>query len=248
MIDYQSMRIINDPLCGSSHRDGCLIPSALVRIEHFIKQTFNRQLYRTMETGCGRSSVLFSNLSQHHLIFTLDDRDQERSSVNYVLDFQAFNSDNAEFIMGCTQTTLPSYNWGTRLFDCVLLDGPHGWPFPDLEYYWVYDKIRPDGILLVDDVNIPTVGRMADIIAEDKQWEFHGLVDYCAVFTRTSAPVFDRLGDGWWLQRYNCRRTRIDRLRTQDYQQRRSFVDLNIDLSWAQSLQMFPEIDLKFKR
>ncbi len=49
-------------------------------------------------------------------------------------------------------------------YDCVLIDGPHGYPFPDMEYYYFYPLIKPGGILIIDDIHIPSNGRMADII------------------------------------------------------------------------------------
>ena len=87
-----------------------------------------------------------------------------------------------------------------------LIDGPHGWPFPELEYWHFYQRIQPGGILIVDDVSIPTIGRMADVIAEDVMWTLVDVVATTALFRRTDAPVFDPLGDGWWTQRFNQRR------------------------------------------
>jgi hypothetical protein len=46
----------------------------------------------------------------------------------------------------------------------VLLDGPHGYPFPDMEYYFFYPHIKPRGHLVIDDIQIPSIGRMTDIL------------------------------------------------------------------------------------
>ena len=58
----------------------------------------------------------------------------------------------------------------------MLLDGPHGYPFPDMEYYFFYPHIKIGGYLIIDDIHIPTIGRMADILQEGAMWEFVSLV------------------------------------------------------------------------
>ena len=95
-------------------------------------------------------------------------------------------------------------------YDCVLIDGPHGYPFPDMEYYYFYPLIKPGGILIIDDIHIPSIGRMADIIQEDAMWEFVELLSTTAVFRRTSAPLTPNKGDHWWTQDYNRRRITPD--------------------------------------
>lgn len=55
-------------------------------------------------------------------------------------------------VFGPTQLTLAAYRHPHR-YDVVLIDGPHGWPFPELEYWHFYQHMRPGGILIVHDVN-----------------------------------------------------------------------------------------------
>jgi len=92
------------------------------------------------------------------------------------------------------------------LYDVVFIDGPHGYPFPELEYYYFYQHINVGGLFIIDDVNIPTIGRLADFLAEDEMFELVSLVRTTAVFRRTNAKLFDPRGDGWWTQRYNRHR------------------------------------------
>jgi hypothetical protein len=70
-----------------------------------------------------------------------------------------------------------------------------------------YPHIKKGGYLLVDDCAIPTIGRMADILAEDEMWDFVELVgSNTAVFKRSRTDTLDPEGDGWWTQSYNRRR------------------------------------------
>lgn len=161
----------------------------------------------TAETGCGKSTILFSNISASHVVFAYDDRHLgEGSSVLFYETCPLTQLDRVEAVFGPTQKTLPAYD-NFRTYDCVLIDGPHGYPFPELEYYYLYPHIREGGILIIDDVHIPTVGRLADVVQEDDMFEPYRLIGTTALFKRTSAPAFDPFGDGWWTQKFNQRRT-----------------------------------------
>ena len=53
-----------------NHRAGTFPTNVLQMIE----RTLPRGLRASAETGCGKSTILLSNLSQHHTVFCLDDR------------------------------------------------------------------------------------------------------------------------------------------------------------------------------
>ncbi len=186
---------------GSAHHAGSLPLRTLARIEHFLKGAS----ISSAETGCGKSTIFLSRIAERHKVFCLDDRAAQESSVNYFLNCPATRADRLEIIYGPTQLTLPQYVNHTP-YDLVLIDGPHGFPFPELEYYYFYPHLKTDGLLVVDDINIPTIGRLADFISEDSMFEKVEFIGATAVFRRTDAPVFDPLGDGWWFQDFNRRR------------------------------------------
>ena len=85
----------------------------------------------------------------------------------------------------------------------VLLDGPHGYPFPDLEYYYFYPVIRSGGLLVVDDIQIPSIGRMFDIIKAGDMFRLLEVIENTAFLQRTDAPLISPTSDSWWLQGYN---------------------------------------------
>lgn len=178
-------------------------PTEVLRL---IERMLPGRIRASAETGCGKSTILFSNASDHHTVFCLDDRDQgDSSSVEFFRRCPVSRLDRLELVYGPTQRTLPHYQH-TRRYELVMLDGPHGWPMPELEYYFFYPHIEPGGLLILDDCNIPTIGRMADVLAEDAMWNLEGLAATAAIFRRTDAPVFDPLGDNWWEQHFNRRR------------------------------------------
>lgn len=111
----------------------------------------------------------------------------------------------------------------------ALLDGPHAFPFPALEYYYIYPHLSEDAILIIDDNNIPIIYQQFEFLCAEKMFELLEVVRNTASFCRTAEPVFERYGDGWWLQEFNrpdrdrygivkqleCQRKQIDALRAQ---------------------------------
>jgi hypothetical protein len=184
------------------HVAGAFATVVLRRLEQLLPQN----IQHSAETGCGKSTILFSNVSQDHTVFCLEDREHgDNSSINFFQTCALTKNERVKMILGPTQKTLPFYT-DFKPYDVVLIDGPHGYPFPEIEYYYFYPHLRTGGILIVDDVHIPTIGRFADVLAEDAMFEPVELVQTTAVFRRTDKPAFDPTGDGWWQQNYNRRR------------------------------------------
>jgi hypothetical protein len=109
-----------------------------------------------------------------------------------------------DFIEGPSQRTLPQYPFPEKL-QLALLDGPHAYPFPDLEYYFLYPHLEENALLILDDIHIPTIHNLFDFLRVDAMFRLDEVVRTTAFFTRTAAPTFDPLGDGWGHQAYNQR-------------------------------------------
>ncbi|MBG1230922.1 class I SAM-dependent methyltransferase [Aestuariivirga litoralis] len=174
-----------------------------------VEKLLPASMEHTAETGCGKSTILFSNLSKRHTVFCLDDRKDEGSSVELFESSKHTKPKALDIIFGPSQVTLPQWAAGPGKdvkLDAVLIDGPHGFPFPELEYYYFYPRLKTGGILIIDDIHIPTVGQLADFIAEDAMFELVEVVATTAVFRRTDAPTFSPITDGWTVQHYNRRR------------------------------------------
>jgi predicted O-methyltransferase YrrM len=160
---------------------------------------------RSVETGIGKSTLLLSHLSAQHTVFAID----AGNSMSVTRASEIFNPASVEIVDGPTQDTLRAYTFSEPL-DFALIDGPHGYPFPEMEYWALYRHIKPGGLLLVDDVQIPTIYSMFQFLREEPMFELVELVGYTAFFRRTEAPTFDPYCDGWYLQPYNTARYPID--------------------------------------
>ena len=194
ILGYQQSR-------GGAHHYGTLTGGPLERIAWYLESHFKDRPVQSVETGCGASTILFSKYCERHTVYTYDDKAEENSSVNFVLESPEFRADKVKWIFGPTQRTIFSDPLDHDV-DMMLIDGPHGYPFPELEYFAFYKRLKPGGILIVDDIHIPTIYNLYKFLLQDDSFYSHGVAATTAFFERSNAPAFDMESDGWKLQRY----------------------------------------------
>jgi hypothetical protein len=200
------------PLLGSVLKDVISLPSQWhgagtfkrEALEKVLEHTDGLDIQYSVETGTGKTTLLFSHLSAHHMVFAQDDSGNG-DSLNVVRESPLLRRERVEFVVGPTQLTLPIHEFKSKL-QLVLIDGPHGYPFPELEYFYLYPQISEGGLLILDDINIPTIFNLFTFIREDRMFELLEVVETTAFFRRTREDLFDPFGDGWWLQEYNRKR------------------------------------------
>lgn len=170
-------------------------------LRRMVQLTEGRIVQFSAETGAGKSTLLLSHLSRHHLVFALDCG----NSLTNVRNSPLLRRDGITFVEGATQATLRAFEF-TDMFDLVLIDGPHGYPFPDMEYWYFYPHIAAGGLLILDDIHIPTIHNLFRFLKEEEMFDYRGTVGTTAFFVRNAAPLFAPHEDGWWLQNYNKKR------------------------------------------
>jgi FkbM family methyltransferase len=187
---------------GGAHCAGTLTGGPLTTIQWYLETYFGGRPVRVIETGCGASTILFSHYAEKHYSFCYDDRQSENSSVAFATEFPGFRADKVEWVFGPTQLTVPKHAI-TEPVDIVLIDGPHGFPYAELEYYYFYRLLRENSILIIDDIHIPTLRNLFNFLSQDDMFYLHQVTATTAFFVRSSEPTLDPTGDDWWLQRYN---------------------------------------------
>jgi|SRR5262245_36231151 len=185
-------------IAPSLHSAGTFSAPAL---EALFRHASAQPLQRSVETGSGASTLLFSHLSEHHTVFAMDGG---TGSVKAVQSSPLLRRDAVTFVEGPTQLTVPTYKFTGRL-QLALIDGPHGYPFPDLEYYYLYPHLERDALLVLDDIHIPTIANLFEFISADEMFAVEEVVETTAFFRRTDADTFSPIEDGWWTQGYNRR-------------------------------------------
>ena len=92
------------------------------------RHTAGREIAYSAETGSGKTTLLFSHLSRHHTVFAVEG---DNRSITVVRNSPLLRAAAVQFIEGPTQATLPHHSFADKL-QLVLIDGPHGYPFPEL--------------------------------------------------------------------------------------------------------------------
>ncbi len=174
------------------HAGGPCAPAAL----EAIARHSGGAIEASAETGCGASTLLFSHLSRRHTVFTLGERDDGYAAAcaSPLLERGAVT-----FVLGPTHRTLPAHAFTEKL-DAVLLDGPHAYPFPQLEYCYLYPHLREGALLAIDDLEIRAVFELYRFLRSEAMFEFLENIGRTAFFRRTRAPAFDPGAHAWHLQ------------------------------------------------
>ncbi len=173
------------------------LPPAALRELGRILDTMNAP--ETAETGCGVSTLVFSQFSRRHAVFAFD----EFGVFEKVKASQLRGAAELEFVEGPTQQTLPGQRFTAEL-DVVLLDGPHAFPFPALEYFHFLPHLRPGGMLVIDDLQIRSVNDLFRFLRGDVMFKVETVLSRTAFLRRTDAPTFSGDADGWEGQGYNA--------------------------------------------
>jgi precorrin-6B methylase 2 len=174
-----------------------MAPSALSAIA---ERGRGRPLFATAETGCGGSTILLSHLSRQHTVFAIEGGNRTISELSRHPDLKR---ECVEFVEGETKETLPRYRFENPL-DLVLLDGPHAYPLPQIEYAYLFPRLRKDGWLIIDDLQIPSVHELFRFLKQEPGLDLAEVVARTAFFRKVEEKS-DAGPDGWWLQGTNRR-------------------------------------------
>ena len=196
MVNFEEVIHDIEGLPSDWHGSGPLSVEVLKKIGKYCAEIGS--IEHSVETGTGKSTLLFSQISQLHVVFAID----VGNSLTRVRESPLLCKNHVQIIEGPTQSTLPEYEFKKKI-QVALIDGPHGYPFPDLEYYYIYQHLDVGAIFIIDDINIPTIKKMTEILKKDKMFDCLEVVGKTAFFKRTDALLFDPLADGWWDQGYN---------------------------------------------
>jgi hypothetical protein len=85
--------------------------------------------------------------------------------------------------------------------DLVLLDGPHAYPLPQIEFAYLFPHIKLGGWLVVDDIQIPSVNELFRFLRREPSLALEEVVVRTAFFRRIK--VVESGPDGWALQGMN---------------------------------------------
>jgi len=152
---------------------------------------------RTLETGCGVSTVIFAASGAKHTVIS-PDRREHQSVADYCVQ-AGIGVTGVDFVEGFSDQYLPAAGF-ERQVDLAFIDGAHAFPYPVVDWHYISKAIRIGGVLVLDDVQIPAVNMAYRYMKSEPCWRFEGIMDRrTAVFVLAADPP----PEDWTLQRFN---------------------------------------------
>ena len=166
---------------------------------------------RTLETGCGVSTVLLAKLGAEPVCVTPGA--EERAAIVAHLAAAGIDGSRVRFELAGSHEALPRLLAEGLELDLVLVDGGHGFPMPVLDWFYAGSMLRAGGVLVLDDVGLPAVRLLVDVLDRDPRWtRVAGSAKWAAWERRTGGPLVED-----WTEQPHLR-NRWERL---DHQRRR---------------------------
>lgn len=135
----------------------------------------------TIETGAGKTTVLFAALAKHHYCCTPSQREADK--IRAYLDRIGVPNEKLTFLIGPSDETLPQFRVET-LLDFAYIDGCHGHPFPALDWHYIDKYLKVGGIIGMDNAELRPVREQCEFLEENGTYRLAGVVaeGYFALF------------------------------------------------------------------
>ncbi len=123
---------------------------------------------RTLETGCGVSTVLFAGWGCDHLC-VVPAPDQRDGIMAYCAD-NGIDAGSLSFDLRGSEWALPALA-PEATYDLVFIDGSHGFPLPIIDWFYGAAHLRDGGVAIFDDRQLPQVNLLLEwFLDRDPRW------------------------------------------------------------------------------
>jgi hypothetical protein len=118
----------------------------------------------------------------------------EQDEADQLLDYLArkgLPTDTLSLRVESSDTALPAM--GADPLDVVFIDGAHAFPIPTVDWYYAGQRLVRDGLLVIDDINLPALSRgLLPFLNADPRWqEVAGTWKWRAYERRVSGPLLE---------------------------------------------------------
>lgn len=151
----------------------------------------------SLETGCGYSSVVFAAVGWTHTVVTPAQAETDR--VTAYCNEHKIDMSQTKFAIGKSEDVLPQLVDAGPL-DFVYIDGAHRFPFPCIDWVYTERRLKVGGLMLVDDVQIPTCRMLHDFLVREHNWSLETFLGDTSVFRKTADANYST---DWSSQSYN---------------------------------------------
>jgi hypothetical protein len=136
---------------------------------------------QTLETGCGHSTVMFAIRGCRHIV--ISPFPEEHQCINDWCTDHDVTVDKIAYHGGRSEHVLPALE--PVPLNLVLIDGDHAVPLPFIDYFYVADSVVKDGLLVVDDCQLPSVRQLSDFLDTEKpRWALESEIDRTRIYRK----------------------------------------------------------------
>lgn len=135
---------------------------------------------RTIETGAGVSTIVFALRRTRHTCIVPDERVVRR--IRAYCQAATVSLGTVNFILKRSEDALPRLQ--RRGYDLALIDGRHGFPAPFIDWFYIADRLRQGGIVLLDDTWIWTCEVLASFLEATPGWRKCAELPTAAAFVK----------------------------------------------------------------
>lgn len=121
---------------------------------------------RTLETGCGLSTIVFVARGDNHTCIT--PYADEPSRVREYCEQHGIDTSRVTFCIEPSELALP--NLETDPLDLVLIDGSHAFPHVFIDYFYSSRLLAVGGVMVIDDVHLWTGNVLRDFLSSEPEW------------------------------------------------------------------------------
>ena len=139
----------------------------------------------TIETGAGVSTIVFALNRARHTCIVPDRQVVDR--IHRYCAATGVSLEDVRFVVERSEEALPRLN--DSGFDFGLIDGRHGFPAPFIDWFYIADRLRTGGRLLIDDTWIWTGDVLARFLDATPGWRRCGELPTSAAFLKESGDA-----------------------------------------------------------
>lgn len=140
---------------------------------------------KTLETGCGQTTVVFAIANAKHICVMPDAGEAERVQ-QYCARLGLENK--ITFVIESSDEALARDERIPAELDFVFIDGAHAFPASIIDWHYTARRLKIGGILGIDDFSMPSVQILYNFLCTEDEWQFVGIVQNTAFFRKVDEP------------------------------------------------------------
>ena len=139
-----------------------------------------RTAMHTIETGAGVSTIVFALKRARHTCVVPDRRVVRR--IQRFCQAHGVSLRSVDFVLERSEFALPRLR--ASMYDFALIDGRHGFPAPFLDWFYIANRLRKGGVVLLDDTWIWTGHVLAAFLDATPGWRRCAALPNSAAFLK----------------------------------------------------------------